>query len=98
MRSRFLFSGLRARSSCVPARLRIVPASILLDKLVCLGRTPRLRGILVDGRLVCKKRVYDPPLRLDGVLAHEERLVTLHSAFQEALVGRHLVGKLVDRD
>src|SRR5947209_9316082 len=54
--------------------------------------------VLEDGRHVSKDRVYNLPLRLRRVLAHEERLIAPYSTAQQACVWWYLVRRLVDRD
>src|SRR6266487_5078442 len=68
------------------------------NELVGLGWPPGLLVVLVDRRDVAKNRIDDSPLCLDGVLAHEERPITLHRARQKAIVWCQLVGGMVDHD
>ena len=75
-----------------------MPASITCDKLFCFGRSPGIRCVLQDRRYVSKDGVYDPPLFLDGILAHKERSLTTHGISEEPLIWRHLVTCLVGRD
>ena len=76
----------------------IMPASITCDKLFCFRRSPGIRCVLQDRRYVSKDGVYDPPLFLDGILAHKERSLTTHGISEEPLIWRHLVTCLVGRD
>src|SRR6266542_5279633 len=76
-------------------RRRIVPGAPW-DEPVGLGRPPRVRLVRMDRRDVAEDRVDDAPLRLDGVLAGEERRVAGDGIAEEPLVRRHLLGGLLD--
>src|SRR5436853_4638817 len=73
-----------------------MPTAVGLDHRLRLNWSPRSWLIVVDGSWILENRVYNSPLRLNGVFTHEKCLIPLHRTLQEALVRSHLVSRLVD--
>ena len=68
--------------------LGVVPSAAVRHDVIGLGRSPRIRFVLMDRRLVSEHRIDHAPRRFDRIFPDEECRVTTDGIAQQALVGQ----------
>src|SRR5205823_2385585 len=75
----------------------MVPAAHAESQAIRLTRSPRAWLVMVQGCFICEYGIDDSPRSFHRVFTNEQHAISMHSIFQETLIGINLVrGRLLD--